>query len=187
MSEYITIARIVKVQGRVGEVAAEILTDFPDRFADRRRLFLEQSGTRRELQLENFWSHKGWLILKFSGIESINDAEPLVGCEIQIPLEERAPLEEGATYVSDLVGCRVFVEGAGEIGSVTDVLSGTGEAPLLEVREGKKEYLIPFAQEYIRRVDVGEKRIELRLPEGMLELDAPLSADEKKIQHNEGE
>ena len=171
------------MQGRVGEVAAEILTDFPERFADRRRLFLlDQSGSRRELHLENFWPHKERLILKFAGIDSIGEAEALVRNEIQIPVEERAHLEEGAAYISDLVGCRVFVDGAGEIGGVTDVLTGTGEASLLEVRDGKREYLIPFAQEYIVKLDAAGKRIELKLPEGMLELDAPLSAEEKNVQ-----
>ena len=198
------------MQGRVGEVAAEILTDFPERFADRRRLFLlDASGSRRELLLENFWPHKERLILKFAGIDSMNDAEALVGGEVQIPVEERAPLEQGAAYISDLVGCRVFASVApaalsrGEsepdlrdLGVVTDVLSGAGEAPLLQIRQhchsecseesAVREYLIPFAQEYITRVDTAAKRLELNLPEGMLELDAPLSSEEKEAQKNTG-
>lgn len=176
------------MQGRVGEVAAEILTDFPERFADRRRLFLlDPSGSRRELHLEDFWPHKERLILKFAGIDSINDAEALVGREVQIPAEERALLDEGSAYISDLVGCRVAVQGKGDIGEITGVLPGAGEAPLLEVQQGAKEYLIPFAQEYLVKVDTAAKWIELKLPEGMLELDAPLSEAEKKSQHNEGE
>lgn len=175
------------MQGRVGEVAAEILTDFPERFADRRRLFLlDESGSRRELHLQNFWSHKQRLILKFAGIDSINDAEALVGGEIQIPTQERAQLEEEAAYISDLVGCRVAVQGKGEIGSVANVLSGAGEAPLLVVRESTREYLIPFAQAYIVQVNTAEKRIELKLPEGMLELDSPLSSEEKDAQKGDG-
>lgn len=134
------------------------------------------------------------MILKFQGIDSINDAEPLKGAEIQIPAEERAQLEEGATYVADLVGCRVYVfdsrpSTAGlavrEIGAITDVSFGAGEAPILEIRDGQKEYLVPLAQEYIRSLDTAAKRLELQLPEGMLELDAPLSNDEKKAQRQE--
>lgn len=163
-------------------MAAELFTDFPERFAERRRLFaLDQSGSRRELHLENFWPHKEWMVLKFKGIDSISDAETLVRSEIQIPAEERAALEEGTTYVADLVGCRVFVDER-EIGIVTDVIFGAGEAPLLEIKEGKKEYLVPLAQEYVKTLDVGGKRLELSLPEGMLQLDAPLSGDEKKAQ-----
>ena len=181
------------MQGRVGEVAAEVLTDFPDRFADRRRLFvLDPSGSRRELLVENFWPHKERLVLKFAGIDSISDAETLIGAEIQIPQEERAELDRGAVYVSDLVGCRVWVSVASaveselrDIGAITDVIS-VGEAPILEIHEGSKEYLVPFAQEYIRAIDTNAKRIELRLPEGMLELDAPLSSEEKEAQKNGG-
>ena len=180
---------MVKTQGRRGEVAADVLTDFPERFAERTRLFaLDDQGARRQLQLEGFWPHKQRLVLKFAGIDSISDAEALLGCELQIPAAERASLEEGSAYVADLVGCEVVVSGAavGEgsrsIGTVADVQFGAGEAPLLVIREGKRELLIPLASEYIRRMDVAVKRIEMQLPEGMLSLDAPLSKEEKDVQ-----
>jgi 16S rRNA processing protein RimM len=173
---------VVKTQGRHGEVAADILTDFPERFAQRRRVFaLEQSGARRELRVENFWPHKERLVLKFAGVDSISDAEALVDCEIQIPREQRATLEAGSAYVGDLVGCMVTTGGRA-VGTVADVQFGAGEAPLLVVREGKQEYLIPLAQAYLRRIDTAAKRIEMELPDGMLELDAPLSKEEKEAQ-----
>ncbi len=149
---------------------------------------LSEAGTRRELQVEGCWPHRQRVVLKFTGIDSIDEAEALVGCEIQVPRAERRELESGAAYVGDLVGCEVIVTGAavgGEarmIGTVADVQFGAGEAPLLVLREGKRELLIPLAQEYIRVLDVGGKRIELDLPEGMLDLDAPLSKDEKEAQ-----
>jgi 16S rRNA processing protein RimM len=177
--EFITIARVIKPQGRVGEVSAELFTDFPERFAERRHLFaLVNTGSRRELELEDFWPHKGRMILKFAGIDSIEDAATLAGAEIQIPREQRAELDEGAFFVSDLVGCRVFASTGSaevrELGPVTDVVFGAGEAPLLQVREGARELLIPFVESYTRHVDLDAKRIEVVLPEGMLELDAPL-------------
>jgi 16S rRNA processing protein RimM len=177
--EFITIARVIKPQGRVGEVSAELFTDFPERFAERRHLFaLDTTGNRRELELEDFWPHKGRMVLKFSGIDSIDDAASLAGVEIQIPREQRAPLEEGSFFVSDLVGCQVFASTGGaevrELGPVTDVVFGAGEAPLLQVREAAREFLIPFVESYTKRVDLDARRIELVLPEGMLELDAPL-------------
>jgi len=176
--EFLTIARVVKPQGRAGEVAAELFTDFPERFAERRRLFaLGTDDRRRELELENFWPHKGRMILKFAGIDSIDAAGELTGAEIQIPRTERAELEEGAFYISDLTGCQVFAidgEAWRELGRVSNVVFGAGEAPLLEIREGAKEYLIPFVESYTRKVDLAAGRIELVLPEGMLELDAPL-------------
>src|SRR3954469_20864662 len=91
--EFITIARVVKTQGRHGEVAAELHTDFPEKFAERKNLFaLDADGKRRELRLEEFWSHKNYVVLKFAGVDSISDAEALVGSEIQVPREQRAEI-----------------------------------------------------------------------------------------------
>ena len=177
--EFITIARVAKTQGRHGEVAAELHTDFPEKFAERKKLFaLSADGERRELRLEEFWSHKNYVVLKFLGVDSITDAEALVGCEIQVPIEQRAELDAGGAYVSDLVGCEVF-DRERPVGKVKDVQFGAGEAPLLVVSSGLKEILIPFAQEFIAGIDIEGKRVEMKLPAGMLELDAPLSAEEK--------
>ena len=177
--EFITVARVVKTQGRHGEVAAALHTDFPEKFAERKNLFaLDARGERRKLQLEEHWLHKSYVVLKFAGVESIDDAESLIGSEIQVPREQRAEIEPGATYVSDLVGCAVSDHGRA-IGSVKDVQFGAGEAPLLVVSEGTKELLIPFAQEFIAGIDIQGKRVEMKLPAGMLELDAPLSREEK--------
>lgn len=180
---------MLKTQGRRGEVAVELHTDFPERFAERRQIYaLEAEGKRRQLQLEDFWPHLGYFILKFGGVDSISDAEHLVGCELQIPAAERTPLEPGAAYVSDLVGCTLWDMAAGhstEVGAITGVQFGAGEAPLLVVRSGNKEFLIPFASEYIRTVDLPGRRLEMALPEGLLEVDAPLTEEEKKRQRGE--
>jgi 16S rRNA processing protein RimM len=120
------------------------------------------------------------MILKFAGVDSISEAETLVGCELQIPGRERTKLEPGAAYVSDLEGCTVF-DGDHEIGEVTDVQFGAGEAPLLIVK-GAKEYEIPFAEAFLRSVDVVQKQIRMQLPEGMLDVNAPLTAEEKERQ-----
>lgn len=184
--DFVTLARVAKTQGRHGEVAADLFSDFPERFAERHRVFaLSAQGERRELELEGFWPHKGRIVLKFAGVDSISEAEGLIGSEIQIPVSERAELEEGANYISDLVGCTVVATLAGteterELGPLRAVQFGAGEAALLVIGEGRQELLIPYATEYVKRVDVEHKRIELLLPEGMLEINAPLTAEEKK-------
>jgi 16S rRNA processing protein RimM len=171
-----------KTQGRHGEVAVELHSDVPDRFSIGLRLFaLAKDDSRRELQIEELWPHKGLLVLKFAGVDSISDAELLLGCELQVPRRERAQLESGWNYVSDLVGCVVFDAGR-EIGKIEDVQFGTGEAPLLIVGSGSKRSEIPYAQAYLQSVDLEHKQIHMLLPEGMLELNAPLTAEEKQQQ-----
>jgi 16S rRNA processing protein RimM len=182
LDDFITLARVVKTQGRHGEVAVELHTDIPGRLHAGMRVFaLADDGTRRELKIEDAWPHKGWLVLKFAGVDSISDAEVLVGNELQVPLSERAELEPGAAYVSDLVGCAVFDHGR-EVGVVNDVRFGAGEAPLLVVGSGKNELEIPYAQEFLLKTDLEHKRIEMNLPEGLLAVNAPLTAEEKKQQ-----
>src|SRR5579884_2693433 len=93
--EFVTLARVVKTQGRIGEVAVEIHSDVPDRFAAGMKLLaLDKAGeSRREVQIEDLWPHKGLLVLKFAGIDSISDAEALIGSELQVRRAERAQLE----------------------------------------------------------------------------------------------
>lgn len=138
-------------------------------------------GIRRELKVAGCWPHKGLLVLKFAGVDSISDAEALVRCELQVPRQARAKLESGWTYVSDLVGCVVF-DGDREIGKIEDVQFGAGEAPLLIVKARSTEYEIPYAEAYLKNVDLECKQVQMLLPEGMLEVNAPLTEEEKQQQ-----
>jgi 16S rRNA processing protein RimM len=170
--EFVALAKVTKTQGRKGEVAAALLTDFPERFATRRQLLaLHRDGRRSQLELEDHWFHKGGVVLKFAGVDSISQAETLVGCEIQIPRAERAELPEGSVYISDLVGC-VVSDGGREIGRIREVQFGAGEAPLLLIEAaGKQEFLVPFATEFLENVDLERKQVSMKLPEGLLEID----------------
>jgi 16S rRNA processing protein RimM len=173
---------VAKTQGRHGEVAVEVHSDVPGRLQGGMRVFAlaKAEASRRELKIDDAWPHKTYVVLKFAGVDSISDAEPLVGSELQVPLRERAALEAGAAYVSDLIGCAVSDHGR-EVGVVRDVRFGAGEAPLLVVA-GKTEYEIPYAQEFLVRVDLEHKRIEMNLPERLLEVNAPLTDEEKQEQ-----
>lgn len=174
---------MTKTQGRHGEVLLELHTEFPERFEDRRRIFaLNGQGARQELTIESFWPHKGSVVLKFAGVDSISEAEKLVGCELQVLLAERTGLEPGVSYISDLIGCVVWARES-RIGTVIDVRFGAGEAPLLVV-EGEKEFEIPYAEAYLRNVDLAGKEIHMLLPEGMLEINAPLTEEEKRQQRS---
>ena len=177
-------------QGRRGEVLAELHTDFPERFEQRRKLWLlAPDGSRREMELEEHWFHKGGVALKFAGVECISDAERLAGCEVQVPREQRAELEDGA-YVNEIVGSDLW-DGERFVGRVSDVRFGAGEAPLLVVKlpvcAAQDEVLVPFAQEFVKQFDVAGKRIDMQLPEGLLDVNAPLSDEEKQQQKAEAD
>jgi 16S rRNA processing protein RimM len=181
-SEFITLARVAKTQGRHGEVAVEVHSDVPDRFAEGMKLFaLGRESQRRELEIEGLWPHKGLLVLKFAGLCSISDAESLIGAELQVPRAERAELEQGWNYVSDLVGCAVFDRDR-EIGRIEDVQFGAGEAPLLILAANGKKFDVPFAEAYLVEVNTERREIRMTLPEGMLEINGPMTEEEKREQ-----
>jgi 16S rRNA processing protein RimM len=179
-AEFVTLALVRKTQGRHGEVACE-LHSAADRFAEGMKLFAlgKSQDSRRELEVEDIWPHKEWLVLKFRGIDSMNDAELLIGSELQVPGSQRALLEPGWSYVSDLTGCTVFDHGC-EIGRIEDVVFGAGEAPMLIVADAMGKKLdVPFAEAFLDSVDVNARELRMRLPEGLLEINAPLSPNEK--------
>jgi 16S rRNA processing protein RimM len=176
-AERVTLARVLRPQGRRGEVAAEILTDFPERLTALKTAYLwDGTAEPRSTNIRGCWlshSRGAQAIFHFEGSDSISDAEKLVGLEVQIPLSERMPLPGGSYYVTDLIGCEVRDSGGREVGCVRDV-QFTGEdstgTPLLVVDAPQGELLIPLAQEICMRIDVGARCIEVNLPEGLLEL-----------------
>jgi 16S rRNA processing protein RimM len=178
-AQWVWLARIRRTQGRKGEVFADILTDFPEKFADRRRLWLlaeAASSTPREVELIHHWLHKGGVVLHFSGVDSISAAETLSGLIVALPMAERAPLSDDGVYIADLIGCTLFDVAGGAsvpVGEIEDVDRTAGPVALLVVRGSTGEVLIPFAKSYLRTLDLEAKRVEMALPEGLADLNAP--------------
>jgi 16S rRNA processing protein RimM len=180
---WVWLARIRKPQGRKGEVLAEILTDFPEKFGERKRVWLLSGAgsakeAAREVELVNFFLHKGGrtdVVLHFGGVESIPDAEALRDVIVAIPWAERVPLGEDEAYIGDLIGC-VLVDVADDpakaIGSIEGVDRDAGPVALLVVKASGRgdEILVPFAKAYLRRIDLEGKRVEMALPEGLVEV-----------------
>lgn len=185
----ITVARILRPQGRRGEVAAQILTSFPERLTRMSFAGLWDGKTApRQTAVRSCrltMSRGGQAIFHFEGSDSISDAEKLVGLEVQIPLSDRMQLPAGSYYVADLIGCEVREivrekarenareEDGAVIGRVRDV-QFTGEdvagTPLLVLDSPGGEWLIPLAQEICVHVDTAARRIEVVLPEGLRDL-----------------
>lgn len=194
---WVLLARLIRPHGRNGELVAEVLTDFPERFHERKRVYLippPRIGTRpREIHLENFWFLRSRIILKFQGIDSINHADPLRGYEVAIPHAERAPLEPGSVYIGDLIGCTVvdLNQGGAVAGAIIDVDRGSSNTELLVLRRPglrmpAAEALIPFVREYLVRIDMAARLVEMRLPAGLLDINAPITDEEKRETGSKG-
>lgn len=128
----------------------------------------------REVELKNHWLHKGGIVLHFTGVDSITDAEQLPGLIVAVPRSERAPLPEDEVYIGDLIGCTLVDVASADapvvVGPIEDVERAAGTAPMLIVQGARGEVLIPFAKIYLRKVDLDARRVEMALPEGLTDL-----------------
>jgi 16S rRNA processing protein RimM len=186
---WVVLAHLLRPQGRKGEVLAELFTDFPERFEDQRRVFLAAPGfageeaEARSAEVVAFWlpvgKNEGRVVLQFDGIDTISDAESIAGQDVLVPREERLRLDDDSVYISELIGCTVY-DGSLPVGVVDDVQFATtadggrrleDAAPLLAVRSPEgDEILIPFAKAFLLAVDTEARRIEMTLPDGLIEV-----------------
>ena len=186
---WIVLAHLLRPQGRKGELLAELLTDFPERFEGGRRVFLAApnfAGNESEAQpaeVVAFWlptgKNEGRIVLHFAGVETISAAELLAGRDVIVSYEERVPLDDESTYISDLIGCTVY-DGATAVGVIDDVqFPATADggrrleeaAPLLAVTSPDgEEILIPFAKAFLIAVDTAAKRVDMVLPSGLVDV-----------------
>ncbi len=169
MEDLVAIAKITKTRGLRGEVVADVLTDFPERFDDLERVYALGGTTEiSELTLEKFWFQKDRIILKFAGYDSVEQAETLRDCEICIPETEAVALESDEYFDWQLEDCAVETVEGERIGRVKEIMR-TGGTEILVVENDEKEYLIPFAEAICIEVDVENKLIRVDAPEGLLE------------------
>jgi len=195
---WVAVAHILRPRGNKGEVAAELLTDFPQRLTELREAFVDDSrgqGVPRRIAITACWlsqNHPGQAVFHFEGCSSINDAEKFRGLDVFLPIEQRSSLPAGQYFISDLIGCSVF-ELAREaspvasspcsmftapalLGSVTDVQftgEGVSGTPLLVVDTREGELLIPLAEDICTRIDTAARRIDVLLPDGLRDLNKP--------------
>lgn len=194
--KFVTVARVLRARGNKGEVAAELLTDFPDRLKALTEVFLTAAGSSspREMALRSFWvdrNHPGQCVFHFGGSTSIDDAEKFRGFDVCVPWEQRAVLPSGSYFVTDLIGCSVFELPSASstvasspcsmpqvpalLGLVRDVyFPGEGQpgTPLLALDTPRGELLVPLAEDICKSVSVAARRIEVLLPEGLRDLNA---------------
>jgi 16S rRNA processing protein RimM len=139
-------------------------------FGSGRRVLLSGAkNAEREAEIDFFRRQHGHCVVKFRGIDGISEAEKYIGAEIKIPAGDLPAPEKGSYYTFHLKGCQVFASDGDYIGIVTDIL-GSGGAEILKVDKEGEETLIPFAESYLRSIDLDRRRIEVDLPEGLRDL-----------------
>ena len=169
-----TLAVLARVWGRRGELFAVSLSSGSERFKDLREVYLFGApgapGEERPVELESVWDHRGGLIFKFRGFDSIDDAQLLQRAEVRIPREARRQIPADEYFQSDLVGCEVVERSSGERLGVVKACQEYGGPLLLEVEREGEPLLIPFARAICVEIDVAGRRIVVELPEGLKEL-----------------
>jgi 16S rRNA processing protein RimM len=192
---WVALAHILRPRGNKGEVAAHLLTDFPERLAKIKEVFLGDAAGKaepRRVGLKSFWisqNHRGQGVFHFEGCSSISDAEKFRGLDVLIPFAQRIKLPAGHFFFSDLIGCSVFEHppepkalasspcslssAPALLGVVSDVQStgeGVSGTPLLVVDTQHGELLVPFAEDVCTRIDTTARRIDVTLPDGLRNL-----------------
>jgi len=175
--DLIIVARAVRTRGLKGELVAEILTDFPERFEDVTELTAVAAGReRKQVELESYWFQNDRMVLKFAGYDTIETAKALVGYQFGLPESERVELEADEYYDWELEGCAVESKLGESIGKVREVMR-TGAVELLvvvgeaeEVGKSGREVFVPMAESIVVEIDIARKKILIDPPEGLLDL-----------------
>jgi 16S rRNA processing protein RimM len=168
-SSWIILAELVRARGNRGEIAVNDLTTGPDRFTELGSVTLlgPDDAVKGDFEIEEAWDHNGFTILKFKGIDSINDAEKLRGFRAAIRPSRRRPLEAGEFFFGDLVGCQVIDAKNQTVYGRVAAVQEQGGPGLLELEDG---LLIPFVKDICVGIKPEEGRIEVILPDGLVEL-----------------
>ena len=169
--DLIIVARAVRTRGLKGELLADVLTDFPERFDHVSELTgVAPSGGRKQFELESHWFQNDRMVLKFAGYDSVESAKTLVGCEFGLPESERVELAEGEFYDWELEGCLVENKLGGSVGQVREVLRTGGVELLVVENEERREVFVPMVASIVIEIDVSRKTILIDPPEGLLDL-----------------
>lgn len=169
-ADLIVVARAVRTRGLKGEIVAELLSDFPERFKHISAVFAVGFGEKKSLELENHWFQNDRIVLKFAGYDDIESARSLIGFDFALPESERMKLSENEYYDWELEGCAVVIKDGPTLGIVRGVLR-TGGVELLAVEdESAREHLVPMVESFVIKIDISRREILIDPPEGLLEL-----------------
>lgn len=169
VDDLVAVAKIARARGLRGEVVADVLTDFPERFDVLERVTaVKPDGLQVDLKIERFWFQNGRIVLKFEGLDSVEEAEGLRDAEVCIRESEAVELADDEFFDWELQGCSVETVEGEHVGIVKELMRAGG-TEILVVEGGEKEFLIPFAAAICVEIDLEGKSIKIDPPEGLLE------------------
>jgi 16S rRNA processing protein RimM len=169
--DWVTLAVLGRTHANRGEITGISMTSKADRFEGLREAYLfGESEVPHRVEIESVWEHGNRLVFKFRGIDNISQGEVWQGAEVRVPIAERAALEEGEFYYSDLIGCEVWERKSGDRLGTVAAVQEYGGPRLLELDSG---LLVPFAKSICINLDPAAHRIDVELPEGLRELNQP--------------
>jgi 16S rRNA processing protein RimM len=170
LPDYVAVGRLGRAHGIGGEVWVEILSDVEERFDVGQVLSLRRDDHgRRSLEIMTSRPHKGGMLVGFAEVRDRNDAESLRGGWLEILREQVPAAPEDEFYHFELIGCRCVETSGRELGEVVEVVRGSG-GEILEIAAGDRRLTVPFVGAFVREIFLDERRIELELPPGFLEI-----------------
>lgn len=168
MEDLLKVGAITTTHGVRGEVKVYPTTDEPERFLDLNYVLLDTGKELRRLDIKNVRFFKNLVILKFDGIDNINDIEKYKGCGLWIPREEAQELGDDEYYIADLLGMKVFLEDGTEFGTLRNVMeTGANDVYIVDSRE-HGEVLLPAIKDCILDVDLEKNIMTVHLMKGLL-------------------
>ncbi|MEG0952053.1 MAG: ribosome maturation factor RimM [Niameybacter sp.] len=168
MEQMFTIGKIVNTHGVKGEVRVLPSTDDVKRFGKLKEIIV-QNRTEITKEIETVRYHKNFVLLKFKGIDTMDEAELLKNSTLKINRKEALPLKEDEYYQCDLYGIQVITEEGRDLGELTDILV-TGSNDVYVVQSAQKEILIPAIKQCILKVDIANRQMIVHLLEGLEDL-----------------
>lgn len=168
--EYILIARIEQLYGKDGFVKLKLFSDFPDRFLNLKKVYIDFWGDKKRFYVEDVNDLKGKIIIKFKKFDSPRDSQVLVDREIYVDEKDAVSLPDNHYFVHDLIGSEVVVEKE-RIGTISEVIKGKANDVLVVLTDDKNEKLIPFVLNFIEKFDAAKKRLILNISKDFLEDD----------------
>ena len=165
------VGKIVNTHSLKGEVKVISSTDFEEeRFKKGSKLLITRGNQLiREVIVESYRNHKNFLLVKFEGIDSVEEAEKLKNLQIKIDSDEVGELEENEFYFHQIIGCEVFDENDKNLGEIIDILTpGANDVWVIKGENGK-EILIPYIEDVVKKIDITSKKVNIEVMEGLID------------------